>query len=1167
MPIERQSEQWPHRREAMLRAAAYYTEEEQWDREPGPHGERMIGDQFDRDYFRSLRPRGRQMIDFPPDRINPPSSTFARPKTQFIGTDAPQPTLDLDLPSGIRFHDRDYPKQDYVVPTDRKPIKLYRGVSMRLNRLHPDLTQIRRHFFGDELEAGLNEDSVDINDWERGQHFNFLPGMPPTSDLARSGKDPWGVNPEMAHRILDWIGPSLMDQRHSGLGAHWTTDSRTAQGFAIENWGVDDTALPVVVSADWHGHGEDPYRTDTGGDYDDEKEITLLPGAPLHVTNVHVQHPETGNWHAMMPEPQHRLAADHSDRINMPTKPYSTARPKTYWEGMDAEQDVLPLNYPNRVLPVDGQPGMERTIPGDKDVRPQVLYRGLSIPLTHPDLGAVRAAFMPNLGPSMANGETLPLPGMGKELEWRDGWPRSRDLPEGFDPTNLGHHILNWAQDNREETGLGRHWSTEQHIADTFAHRSVYNSVHGVHHVPVRLTAEWTGLGEDTKRSHTGGEFHGESEITMVPGTNLRVTGVHVWHPRAEKWYSVLDQPQHRTAAGPFNLHDTDYYKGRSMVPVHAWDYDSNPLGPVAGNKAYNFPATGFNPPSSSRGRPRLTWQSTGPEQDMLPMDFPTETTIGSGVGPDHPSYKEPHSLPYDRRPQTLYRGVTVDLAHPDAAHIRRTLYGPGHEETFGHHGHPPLPGMPTTEDLADHWNAYDYENQGLGPMLLDHLSDHYDHHSLGQHWSIYPNVGMEFGEDGDSRAALPLNVVLSAEWRGAGEDPYRRATMGNWPHEGEITLLPDAPLHVTNVHVQHPHTKKWHNVLDTPQHRQAALFYDRGDYDPGDFFSSRGGTCTMCKRPRRLPPGPFCSHGEGDEEFRRRLELDPNTPFRTAGYYDEDWDEDDDYHEGTPQEVHPIDTYTPMFPGSGRRPVFHDRDLGRDVYHFSPHERNPQSDGYTRPELNWRAQTEDPDQPGLPGIPADRQPVRLYRGVSVDLDRPEAHRLRRLVHPQRFDNREDAAGFQRRPIGWGQIQEEPYLGVDMSNKELRSKAPAGGDYDPDEVRQLVLDHLLHYGDGGLGTHWSTDKGQAQMFARHNSNAMGTNILPVVLHHDWYGHGEDPYRRGTEGEWSDEQEITKLPHAAVNLVGMDIWHDDANGLSKWRNIYSGDPLRHEAGVR
>lgn len=865
-----------------------------------------------------------------------------------------------------------------------------------------------------------------------------------------------------------------------------------------------------------------------------------------------------------------RLAADRSDRINMPTKygpygllgkPYSTARPKTYWEGMDPEQDVLPLRYPNRVLPVDGQPGMPRTIPGDKDVRPEVLYRGLSLPLLDPDLGAVRAAFMPNLGPSMDWGETAPLPGMGKELEWRDGWPHSRDLPEGFDPTNLGHHILNWAQNNRKETGLGRHWSTEQHIADTFAHRSVHNSGYSVHHVPVRLTAEWTGLGEDTKRSHTGGEFHGESEITMLPGTNLRVTGVHVWHPRAEKWYSVLDQPQHRTAAGPFNLHDTDYYKGRSMVPVHGWDFDSNPLGPVAGGKAYNFPATGFNPPSYSKGRPRLTWESTEPEQDVLPMDFPTETTIGSGVGPDHPSYKEPHSLPFDRQPQKLYRGVTVDLAHPDAAHIRRTLYGPEHEESFGHYGHPALPGMPSTEDLADHWNAYDYQNPGLGPMLLDHLSDHYDHHNLGQHWTIYPNVGMEFGEDGNSRMGLPLNVVLSAEWRGAGEDPYRRATMGNWPHEGEITLLPEAPLHVTKVHIQHPHTKKWHNVLDTPQHRQAALFYDRGDYNPGDFFTSRGGTCTMCRRPRRLPPGPFCSHGEGEEEFRRRLELDPNTPFRTAGYYDED--DEYEWHEGTPQTVYPISYFTPMFPGSGHRPLHYDEELGRDAHHFSPHEINPASDGVSRPEIRWDYQPHSHDQPELPGLGVSglRQPVKLYRGVGLDLNHPDLHPLRRILHGT---DREDQDSEAQVPPGFWWSQKQPYLDGMPTNRALAR----GGDFangHPEGIHQMILDHLRSGGDG-LGTHWTTDRGTAETFARFSGHG-GSNGLPVVLTHDWYGAGEDPYRRGTDGEWTEEKEITKLRGAPINLVGIDIFHDGVNGLARWHNIYNGEPLRHEAGVR
>lgn len=269
----------------------------------------------------------------------------------------------------------------------------------------------------------------------------------------------------------------------------------------------------------------------------------------------------------------------------------------------------------------------------------------------------------------------------------------------------------------------------------------------------------------------------------------------------------------------PFNFGDK-YYRGYNGVTDPRW--------PGSSPRVYDFSPTGFNPRPESLARPDLNWQSAEPEQDLLPMDFPTETTIGGG----YKSEMTEDSLPYDRKPQKLYRGLTVDLADPRAGHIRRMLHGEEHEDWAGDRGFNPLPGMPEVEDLTDNWYAHDYQNPLLGPALLDHLENHYDDLGLGRHWSLYPYTAKEFGGDGNSRMAVPLNVVLSAEWRGGGEDSYRRGTGGDWRDEGEITLKPDAPLHITNVHIQHPETKKWNSVLDTPQHRKAMALGTPGETD-----------------------------------------------------------------------------------------------------------------------------------------------------------------------------------------------------------------------------------------------------------------------------------------------------------------------------------------------
>jgi hypothetical protein len=70
--------------------------------------------------------------------------------------------------------------------------------------------------------------------------------------------------------------------------------------------------LPVRMKALWKGQGENPYRHETGedmpGGYAEEREMNLLPGAPVELHDVEIFHPQTKQWHSLMDKPQVRTA-------------------------------------------------------------------------------------------------------------------------------------------------------------------------------------------------------------------------------------------------------------------------------------------------------------------------------------------------------------------------------------------------------------------------------------------------------------------------------------------------------------------------------------------------------------------------------------------------------------------------------------------------------------------------------------------------------------------------------------------------------------------------------------------------------------------------------------------------------------------------------------------
>lgn len=249
------------------------------------------------------------------------------------------------------------------------------------------------------------------------------------------------------------------------------------------------------------------------------------------------------------------------------------------------------------------------------------------------------------------------------------------------------------------------------------------------------------------------------------------------------------------------SLEDVDprYFKRPSMPPPNSW-------------MKYYSPHD-VNPEAPNEGRPYVDWQEQAPEQDRLPL--PTQN--------EHGYYDPAHAQwPMQRKPIPMYRGMMLDLNDPRLGEVSRALRGQG-EDPEGQGDM--FKGLKPTPNPAG------YDNSALGSKILDFVQNSGYHqrsndstHAIGPHWSADPKAAISFA--GMNRG-LPdhLPVVLRAQWKGAGEDPYRGGTGGEFPEESEVTMLPGANMHVDSVQIRHPKTLKWHEALDKPSERQAAIY------------------------------------------------------------------------------------------------------------------------------------------------------------------------------------------------------------------------------------------------------------------------------------------------------------------------------------------------------
>lgn len=266
--------------------------------------------------------QGERMHLFLPHDVNPASEAVSRPYIDFEREPDPYdtPALDLKLPPA-RWTSHDRPLHEHSngidgIPVRSKGVELFRGLTVDLK--HPELAPLRRAIYGDEKESFYSGDPNSAYSPPK-RRFKprdvHQPGMfsGPYSDKELAAKP---AHPDRLHQYRDML-LNHMDNHGDklGLGVHWSTDIDQANQFAnaSSSFNRQNNLLPVRMKARWFGRGEDPYRRNTGeetpGDYEYERELSMLPGAPLNLTDLEILHPETREWHSLMDGDPHRIHA------------------------------------------------------------------------------------------------------------------------------------------------------------------------------------------------------------------------------------------------------------------------------------------------------------------------------------------------------------------------------------------------------------------------------------------------------------------------------------------------------------------------------------------------------------------------------------------------------------------------------------------------------------------------------------------------------------------------------------------------------------------------------------------------------------------------------------------------------------------------------------------
>jgi hypothetical protein len=218
---------------------------------------------------------------------------------------------------------------------------------------------------------------------------------------------------------------------------------------------------------------------------------------------------------------------------------------------------------------------------------------------------------------------------------------------------------------------------------------------------------------------------------------------------------------------------------------------------------------------------------------------------------PDQPDqqYTEMSSWPKSTQHQPLYRGVRVDLDHPqfadhpDVQGMKSILYGDQPQGGMFDVAAPggnrfPHPDSPEGQKFSDHLlNFMEDTGQRQNSYRTNQPGDNFtkihdtsDPTWLGRHWTTDPEVAEDFAHPGHAftpKGSSPrgFSAVIGADWDHRGEDPARSNSGGSWGDEKEINLRPGAQLNVNGLNIRHHadwDDHDWHNVLGAPQTRTA---------------------------------------------------------------------------------------------------------------------------------------------------------------------------------------------------------------------------------------------------------------------------------------------------------------------------------------------------------
>lgn len=278
------------------------------------------------------------------------------------------------------------------------------------------------------------------------------------------------------------VGPELLDrmEERGGIGTHWSTRPEIAERFSLQSGG-DGGGLPVMLTTEWDGSGQDHDRTGTGGEWADEGEVTLLPGTPLNVNSV--------TFGSSFSDGHEVLNTDKYDRY---TDTFTS-------QGLQPPKGGPQSRFANK----------------RREAKGQNLYRGLSSDFLTDD-----------------------------EYSQISDWAMKNEFdPDNFTMAEPNYEMIYPILERLEEQqGLGRHWSTDYDVASGFASQGAWNNKgddegEGAH-FGIVFRGDWGGEGEDFADSHAGydgvtrpSRLEGEEEVTLHPGSEVNLLGMEVFKP------------------------------------------------------------------------------------------------------------------------------------------------------------------------------------------------------------------------------------------------------------------------------------------------------------------------------------------------------------------------------------------------------------------------------------------------------------------------------------------------------------------------------------------------------------------------------------------------------------------------------------------------------------